>query len=128
MPPARILIVEDEMIIAMELEDQLMHMGHSVLALAASGEEAIARARALQPELVLMDIRLPGAMDGIEAAQQILAQLHIPVVFVTAYPDALTVERLRATEPTFCVQKPFEEHQLQCTIVQALRTHSRRPN
>ena len=124
MPPASILIVEDELIIAMELQDRMRHMGHTVLALAASGEEAIAKSHALKPELVLMDIRLHGVMDGIEAAQQIRAQLQIPVVYVTAYPDALTVERLRATEPTFCVLKPFDEHQLQTTIEQALRRHS----
>jgi CheY-like chemotaxis protein len=124
MPPASLLIVEDELIIAMELQDRMLHMGHTVLALAASGEEAIAKARALKPELVLMDIRLPGVMDGIEAAQQIRAQLQIPVVYVTAYPDALTVERLRATEPIFYVPKPFDEHQLQSTIEQALGRQS----
>jgi CheY-like chemotaxis protein len=126
MAPASILIVEDELIIAMELQDRMLHMGHTVLALAASGAEAIAKARALKPELVLMDIRLPGVMDGIEAAQQIRAQLQIPVVYVTAYPDTLTVERLRTTEPTFCVPKPFDEHQLQSTIEQALRRHSQK--
>ena len=85
MAPVRILIVEDELIITLDLEDWLQHLGHHVLALASSGEEAIELARALQPELVLMDIRLSGAMDGIEAAQQIRAQRWIPVVYVAAH-------------------------------------------
>jgi CheY-like chemotaxis protein len=124
MPPASILIVEDELIIAMELQDRMLHMGHTVLALATSGEEAIAKARALKPELVLMDIRLPGVMDGIEAAQQIRAHLQIPVVYVTAYIDDSTGARLRATGFAFYIQKPIEAHQLQSTIEQALRRHS----
>jgi CheY-like chemotaxis protein len=124
MPPASILIVEDELIIAMELQDRMLHMGHTVLALAASGEEAIAKARALKPELVLMDIRLPGVMDGIEAAQQIRAHLQIPVVYVTAYIDDSTLERLRATGFAFYIPKPIDAHRLQSTIEQALRRHS----
>lgn len=120
MAPVRILIVEDELIITLDLEDWLQHLGHHVLALASSGEEAIELARALQPELVLMDIRLSGAMDGIEAAQQIRAQRWIPVVYVAAHMDAHTVARLQGMGPALYLRKPFNAPDLQATIERAL--------
>ena len=84
MPVGRILIVEDERLIAIDLQRRLTRLGYTVVALAASGAEAIQEALALHPDVVLMDIRLQGDMDGVEAAQQIHASAAIPVVFMTA--------------------------------------------
>jgi len=116
MTVASILIVEDERLIAMDLQRRLTRLGHTVVALAASGMEAIEKALALRPDMVLMDIRLQGDMDGVEAAQQIIASVAIPVVFMTAYVDEETQQRLRATSPWGCLYKPFTPNQIQSTL------------
>jgi len=121
---ARILIVEDEFAVAMELEDRLDHLGYEVVAHELRGREAIARAKETEPDLVLMDIRLDGRMDGIEAAQEIRSRLHVPVVFVTAYSDDETLERAKETAPFGYVIKPFEERELYAAIEVALSTHA----
>lgn len=121
---ARILIVEDERLIAVDLQKRLTRLGYSVVALAASGMEAIQKALALRPDLVLMDIRLQGEMDGVEAAQQILASAAIPVVFMTAYVDEETLRRVRATSPWGCLYKPFTPHQVQATLAHVLSGQS----
>jgi CheY-like chemotaxis protein len=84
---SKILIVDDEAIITMQLEERLTAMGYTVAGMAASGEESIEKARQLQPDLILMDIVMPGKINGIEAAKVIGSEFHIPVVFVTAYAD-----------------------------------------
>jgi CheY-like chemotaxis protein len=117
---ARILIVEDERLIAIDLQRRLTRLGYSVVALAASGMEAIQKALTLRPDVVLMDIRLQGDMDGVEAAQQIQASAIIPVVFMTAYVDEDTHRRLRATSPWGCLYKPFTPHQVQSTLAHVL--------
>jgi CheY-like chemotaxis protein len=120
---ARILIVEDERLIAIDLQRRLMRLGYTVVALAASGMEAIQKALTLRPDVVLMDIRLQGDMDGVEAAQHIQASAAIPVVFMTAYVDEDTHQRVRATSPWGCLYKPFTPHQVQSTLEHVLAEH-----
>jgi CheY-like chemotaxis protein len=117
---ARILIVEDERLIAIDLQRRLTRLGYAVIALAASGMEAIQKALALRPDVVLMDIRLQGDMDGVEAAQQIHASTAIPVVFMTAYVDEDTQQRIRATSPWSCLYKPFAPKQVQSVLEHVL--------
>jgi len=121
---ARVLIVEDEFAVAMELEDRLENLGYDVVGHELRGREAIERAQETTPDLVLMDIRLDGRMDGIDAAQEIRTKLHVPVVFVTAYSDDETLKRAKETAPFGYVIKPFEERELYAAIEVALSTHA----
>jgi CheY-like chemotaxis protein len=123
MAMARILIVEDERLIAFDLQRRLTRLGYTVVALAASGVEAIQQALALHPDVVLMDIRLQGDMDGVEAAQQIHASAAIPVVFMTAYVDADTQRRVEAISPWGCLYKPFTSHQVQLALEHIFTAH-----
>jgi two-component system cell cycle sensor histidine kinase/response regulator CckA len=120
---AQILLVEDDSIIVMELEDRLYSLGYVVCAATAYGEEAIEKAAELGPDLVLMDIRLKGAMDGIEAAAEIRERYDIPVVYLTAYADTSTLQRAQVTEPYSYIIKPFEERELHIAIEMALYKH-----
>jgi CheY-like chemotaxis protein len=120
MPPAQILIVEDERIIAAELTRRLSRLGYVVAATAGSGEEAIDRARVGCPDLVLMDIGLPGEMNGLEAGARIWEELKIPIVYVTAYADEQTLAQARTPPPLLAVRKPFDGSQLRNTLEQAL--------
>jgi PAS domain S-box-containing protein len=115
--------VEDEDIIAMDLENKLKGMGYAVAALASSGQEAVRKAAALQPDLVLMDIRLKGAVDGVAAAHQIRAQYDIPVIYLTAHADDYTLHRAKKTEPVGYILKPFEDKELHASIELALHNH-----
>src|SRR5262245_43852102 len=120
MPPAQILIVEDERIIAAELTQRLTRMGYEVVATAGSGAEAIEQARESCPNLVLMDIGLPGEMNGLEAGGRIWEEFRIPIVYVTAYADELTMAQARTPQPVLAVHKPFDISQLRHTLEQAL--------
>mgnify|MGYP006318964003 CR=1 FL=1 len=120
MPAAQILIVEDERIIAAELTRRITRLGYDVIATAGSGAEAIERARASCPDLVLMDIGLPGEMNGLEAGVRIWEELKIPIVYVTAYADELTMTQVRTPQPVLAVRKPFDVSQLRSTLEQAL--------
>jgi CheY-like chemotaxis protein len=120
MVAARILIVEDERLIATDLQRRLTRLGYTVVAQAASGMEAVQKVLTLHPDVVLMDIRLQGDMDGIEAAQQIHASTAIPVVFMTAYVDEDTQQRIRATSPWSCLYKPFATNQVQSVLEHVL--------
>ncbi len=95
----RILLVEDERIMALHLKQQLLKMGYSVTAIATSGEKALQNIENQEPDLVLMDIHIEGAIDGIETTSRIRAELQIPVIYLTAYADETTLERARATRP-----------------------------
>jgi PAS domain S-box-containing protein len=119
----RILIVEDEGIVAADLESTIQHLGYRVAGTATTGPEAIAKAERLTPDLVLMDIRLKGPMDGIEAAEQIIAQLDIPVAYLTAYADEDTLGRAKMTLPYGYILKPFEEKDVRTAIELALYKH-----
>jgi len=98
MEKKKILIVEDERIVAEDIRTKLEYVGYVVAGIASSGEEALKKTEKLQPDLVLMDIVLEGKMDGIEAAAQILSRFNIPVVYLTAYSDERTLKKAKATE------------------------------
>ncbi len=120
----RILIVEDERIVAKDIEQTLSRMGYSVVGIAASGEEALHKAAQLSPGLILMDIRLPGVMDGVQAAGVIKEQWGTPVIYLTAFSDVHTLERASATEPFGYLVKPFfKDSELRCAIEVALNRH-----
>jgi signal transduction histidine kinase len=119
----KLLIVEDEEIVAFDLESTLHNLGYEVCDVVASGAEAIASASTNLPDLILMDIKLKGNMDGIEAAAEIYNLLNIPIVYLTAYGDTTTVERAKLTEPFGYLVKPFEEKELHTAIEIALSRH-----
>jgi PAS domain S-box-containing protein len=119
----KILVVEDESIIAADIRDCLENLGYAVAAIASDGENAVQLAETLQPDLVLMDIRLQGKMDGIQAAQQIWACSRIPVVYASGYSDHSTMERAKETGPFGYVLKPIEERELYVAIETALQRH-----
>jgi CheY-like chemotaxis protein len=120
MLPPQVLIVEDEGIIALDLRRRLTRLGYAVVAIAGSGAEAMAQARAHRPDLVLMDIGLAGEMTGLEAAARIWETLKIPIVYVTAFADAQTFAQAKTPPPLLTVRKPFDAAQLQRTLTQAL--------
>ncbi|HEU5087943.1 MAG TPA: response regulator, partial [Roseiflexaceae bacterium] len=111
-----ILVVEDDTAIAEMLGDMLLDMGYGVCGVAHTGQDAITLAREAQPDLILMDIQLRGAMDGIEAASQIGEYQPTPLMFLTAYSDATTIARARATSPYGYLVKPFDEGALRAAI------------
>src|SRR5438105_750990 len=115
MNKAQILIVEDQVLIAREIQERLQSLGYHVLQSTPSGEQALLLAQELKPDIVLMDIRLEGPMDGIEAATQ-LGAFAIPVVYLTAHSDAATLQRAKATEPFGYILKPFETRELEIVI------------
>jgi PAS domain S-box-containing protein len=121
--PARILIVEDEGIVARDIQNRLTSQGYVVAGSAETGADAIRLSDELRPDLVLMDVRLRGGMDGVEAAQHIRARWQIPVVYLTAYADDATLRRARVTEPFGYILKPFEERELPTVIEMALYKH-----
>ncbi len=121
---ARILVVEDERLVALALEQCLKAIGHEVIGLVTNGREAIRLAGELEPDLVLMDIRLKGEVDGIEAAVRIHDSFKTPIVYLTAYSDDHTLERARAAQPFGYVLKPFEEKSLKSAVAMALYTAS----
>ncbi|MGO8696454.1 MAG: response regulator [Limisphaerales bacterium] len=123
MKPIRLLIVEDEFIVASDLEARLCHLGYEIAGKADTGPAAIESAAATSPDLVLMDIRLKGEMDGIAAAKQIRSKLRLPVVFLTAYADDSTLQRAKAAEPYGYILKPFEDRELRTIIEIALYKH-----
>lgn len=122
-PMYKILIVEDEVILASDLADRLAELGYEVAGTPSSGAEALLYAEAGNIDLVLMDIHLQGDMDGIEAAQKIRLQHRLPVVFLTSYADAATVERAKHAEPSGYLLKPFEDRDLKTSIEIALYKH-----
>jgi len=124
MSNSRILIVEDEGIIAKDIQNTLNRSGYSVVGIASSGEEAIKKAMEIHPDLVLMDIVLKGAMDGVEAAEHIRDHFDIPVVYLTAYSDDTTLQRAKITEPFGYILKPFQEKELYTTIEMAIYKHT----
>jgi PAS domain S-box-containing protein len=121
----KILIVEDEYILAINLQETLESLGYSVPAIADSGEEAIEKAAELRPNLVVMDIRLRGEMDGIQAAEHIWNHLQIPVIYITGHSDKSTVERATLTLSFGYLLKPFKEQELHIAIQTALHRYER---
>ncbi len=119
----RVLIVEDELIIAQDLSQTLRRIGHSVTDVVTSGEAALSTVARQPPDLVLMDIRLSGSMDGIEAARQIYSRWGVPVVFLTAHADDQTVREALLAEPWAYLLKPFDERELEVAIAVAAYKH-----
>jgi PAS domain S-box-containing protein len=128
MTKPRILIIEDEILIARELEVRLKGFGYAVVRIALSGEEGVQGASELQPDIVLMDIVLKGALDGIAAANEIRTRFDIPVVYVTAYADESTLRRAKVTEPYGYILKPFSESEVHAAVEMALYKHQRERN
>ncbi len=120
MEKVRILIVEDEAIIAMEIESQLQSLGYEVTSTVDTGEKAIEKAETDKPDLILMDIRIKGEMDGIDTAEVIRIKFGIPVIFSTAYLDQERIERAKITMPFGYVLKPIQERDLKVTFEMAL--------
>ena len=118
---SKVLIIEDEPIIALDLEKLVTELGHKAVAIAATREEAVAKAHSERPGLVLADINLGEGGSGIDAVSEILASFDIPVIFITAYPEKLLIgER---PEPTYLIAKPFLPETVQATVGQALFFH-----
>ncbi len=117
---AKILVVDDEAIITMQLEERLSAMDYTVAGMAASGEDAVAKARSIRPDLVLMDIVMPGKLNGIEAAKIITGELDIPVVFVTSYADDAIIQKAKSVRPYGYIVKPFNELEIKAAIEVAL--------
>ena len=120
---ARIMVVEDEGIVALDIQSKLEKLGYQVPALVDSGEEAVEAAAEVRPDLILMDIQLSGQMDGVEAARQIRERLSIPVIFLTAFSGEAIVQRAQTTEPFGYVLKPFQTRELHTTIEIGLYRH-----
>ncbi|NQV51559.1 MAG: response regulator [Flavobacteriales bacterium] len=120
-----ILVVEDESIVAKDIQICLKKLGYEVVGIVSSGEDAVSKAREMEPDLIMMDIMLKGEMSGIEAASIIRKTQDIPVIFLTAYTDRDTVDRAKESEPFGYIIKPFKEIDIQTAIEIALYKHSR---
>jgi len=118
-----VMVVEDELIVAEDLTHWLASLGYTVGARAATGQEAVQRCEATRPDIILMDILLPGEMDGIQAAEIIRQRFDIPIVYITASSDDATLSRAKVTEPFGYILKPFDERGLYSTIEMALYKH-----
>ncbi|MEJ2148102.1 MAG: response regulator [Chloroflexota bacterium] len=124
----RVLIVEDEAIIALDLKYRLRRLGYEVVGCTDTGEDAIRYARAMQPDLVLMDIQLKGPIDGIQAACQIHENIDIPVIFTSAQNDLATEMQIAKARPLFSMgflSKPFADHTLQEIMGAMAREYNR---
>jgi CheY-like chemotaxis protein len=119
----KILVVEDENIVALDIKNRLKKLGYSVPSIASTGEEAIRKAEITSADLVLMDIMLKGDVDGIEAAERIRELYDIPVIYLTAYADEKILERAKLTQPYGYISKPFKEKDLRTNIEMALHKH-----
>lgn len=120
MPKTKILVADDETGVAIPLGQILISMGYEVVGMAFSGEEALEMTRRLKPDLILMDIVMPGKFDGIEASEIIRTELDIPVIFLTAYADEQFVMRAKDVEPFGYIAKPFQKDELKAAIEIAL--------
>jgi AmiR/NasT family two-component response regulator len=122
--PEKILIVEDDTIIAITIEGRLKQFGYRVVGRAATADDAIKKTIEFEPDLVLMDIHLKGPVDGIEAAETVYGIYNVPVVYLTAFSDEITLERAQKTSPFGYIVKPFNDSTLKTTIKLALLKHN----
>lgn len=122
-PTTKIMVVEDESIVGLDIQQRLIAMGYEVAGPAMTGPEALQLAEQTRPNIALMDIRLKGPMTGIEVAERLRAQYDLPVVYLTAYADQATMERAKVSQPFGYVIKPFEDRELNITIEIALYRH-----
>lgn len=123
MADRKILIVEDEGLLALQIEKELQQNGHAVAAICASGEEALKFIEAERPDLVLMDIKLQGELDGIETAGRIQEAYDIPVIYMTAHAEESTIERAKATGPYGYLLKPVRPKELHIAVEIAIYKH-----
>lgn len=124
----KILIVEDENVIALDIRSMLEDLGYMVSDVVSSGEESIERASKTRPDLVLMDIKLKGNLDGISAGEEIIKQFRIPIVYLTAYSDQSTIKRINGGKNgsrSAVINKPFDEEELQSIIDHTLTKRKR---
>jgi CheY-like chemotaxis protein len=115
----KIMIVEDENIIALDIRSILEELGYMVSSIVSSGEESIQEASKIKPDLVLMDVKLKGNLDGLSAGETIYKQFRIPIVYLTAYSDQATINRIKNGKngnPSTMINKPFDEGELQTVI------------
>lgn len=116
----RVLVIEDEQIVARDLQNLLRRLGHMPVGSAATGPEAIKMAAETEPDLILMDVRLDGPMNGIEASQLIVENRPVPIVYLTAYPGTFLHDSSAMVSPFLCVVKPFSGPELETIIQTAL--------
>ncbi len=128
MASKRILVIEDERIVARDLSNLLKRLGYAPLGPAASGREAILLAEQTQPDLILMDVGLSGGMDGVEAAHEIVRNRTVPIVYLTAYPGTFVCSPWEMAAPYLCLAKPFSAGGVQAAIESALGISASRPN
>ena len=125
MSKINVLVVEDESIVSKDIQHSLKKLGYNIVGASATGEKAIELASSERPDVVLMDIMLKGEMNGIEAADRIKKDLSIPIIFLTAYADELTLSKAKVTQPYGYILKPFKEIDLHTTIEIAIYKHSK---
>lgn len=123
--PARVMIIEDETIIALDLRSLVRDLGHAVTGVARTHREAVEHARSHNPELILADIQLADGSSGLDAVKDILRDMAVPVIFITAYPERLLTGT--RPEPTFLITKPFNPEMVRATMAQALLFHRAEP-
>lgn len=116
----KILIVEDECIVARDIQNMLKRLGYGESFVAFTGKEAIEKAIEIQPDLVMMDIKLNEDMDGIEVAEKIRSFFDIPIIYTSALTDEKTLERAKKTEPFYFISKPIKVSTIQTTINKAI--------
>ena len=116
----KIMVVDDEVVIALRLQQRLTTMGFDITGVAHSGEEAVEKARRLRPDLILMDIMIPGKLDGIAAAKIVKDELGIPVVFLTAFSEDNIIDRAKQAEPYGYILKPFQDREIKAAVEIAL--------
>jgi CheY-like chemotaxis protein len=126
MEQARILIVEDEPMVASILKRRLEVLGYQIAGMVDNGTDAVASAGEVEPDIVLMDIFLPGGLDGIEAARRIREKYAIPVIYLTAFADDTVIQEAKLTQPFGYILKPFSDRDLYSTLEMALYRHRKR--
>jgi len=122
----KILILEDEGIVAMDLEESLISEGYEVVGIANSGREALMLAKQYSPDLILFDIHVSGDLDGIETATELKKLINVPLIYLTAYTDSATIERAKTTFPSAYLAKPFQAANLRLAIEIALNNFAAR--
>ena len=125
MGKVNVLLVEDESIVAKDIQLSLKRLGNNVLGIENTGEKAISSARKLDPDIIIMDIMLKGKINGIEASEKIRKEQNIPIIYLTAYADENTLSKAKITEPYAYIIKPYKEIDLHTSIEMALYKHSK---
>jgi len=116
----KILIIEDELIIAKSLARQLKQLGYEVIGIASNGEKALEIVEASSPDLIFMDVVIAGDMDGIETAKRIQRNRNLPIIYVTAYGDEYTLRRIQESGNSEYILKPYQKQEIEEAIIMAL--------